>query len=73
MAPAVVGVVGHDHVARMKVVAEEVDGQSHRQGRGQHELGNADGQRGQPAVLVEDRRFRSFDWFRIGVVAVRET
>ena len=53
---AVVRVVGDDHVTRVQLVAEEVDREPHRQCRAQHELRDADRQRGEAAVSVEDRR-----------------
>ena len=50
-----VRVVGHEHVALAELVdPEEVEGEAHREGRGEHELGDADAQGGQPALAVED-------------------
>ena len=52
---AVVRVVGHEDVALAELVdAEEVEGEAHRQRRGQHELRDADAERGEPALAVED-------------------
>ena len=51
----VVRIVGGEHVAGPPLVLlEEVEGKPDRQGRGQHELGDADTERGEPAVAVED-------------------
>ena len=55
MAATVVRVVGDDHVAGLELVAEEVDGEPDGQGARQHELRDADRERGQAALRVEDR------------------
>ena len=69
-----VGVVGDEDVALVELVdAEELEREAHRQRGREHELRDADRQRGEPALCVEDVALRSFDWLRIGVVAVRET
>ena len=52
---AVIRIVGDDHVAGLQLVAEEVDGETHRQRRRQHELRDPDRERGEAAVTVEDR------------------
>ena len=53
---AVVRVVGHEHVALTELGrAEEVEGEAHRQCRGEHELRDAHRQRGEAAAGVEDR------------------
>ena len=53
---AVVRVVGDEDVARPELVdAEEVEREAHRQGRGEHELRDADRQRRQAALGVDDR------------------
>ena len=54
---AVVRVVGDEHVAFAELVdAEELECEPDRQGRGEHELRDADRERGEPAGRVEDRR-----------------
>jgi len=51
----VIGVVGHEDVTLVELVdAQEVEGEAHRERRGQHELRDADAQGGQPAPAVED-------------------
>ena len=55
VAAAVVRVVGDEHVALAELVdAEELEREAHRQRRGEHELRDADRQRGEPALRVED-------------------
>ena len=54
VAATVVRVVGDEHVALVELVdAEEVEREPHRQGRREHELWDADRQRGQAARRVE--------------------
>ncbi len=55
MAAAVVRVIGDDHITGLQLVAEKIDGEADREGAGQHELGDADRERGQAAFGVEDR------------------
>ena len=56
VAAAVVRVVGDEHVALAELVgAEELEREAHRQRRREHELRDADRQRGEPALRVEDR------------------
>ncbi len=56
VAAAVVGVVRDQHVAvEEAVLAEELDGEAHRQRGREHELRDADGQRGELPARVEDR------------------
>ena len=75
VAAAVVRVVGDEHVALAELVdAEELEREAHRQRRREHELRDADRQRGEAARARRGSvALRSFDWLRIGVVAVRET
>ena len=56
VAAAVVRVVGDEHVALAELVdAEELEREAHRQRRREHELRDADRQRGEAALRVEDR------------------
>jgi hypothetical protein len=71
---AVVGVVADEHVALAPFLrGEEVQGEAHRQRGGEHELRDADRQRGEPPRESRTVALRSLDWLRIGVVAVRLT
>ena len=57
VAAAVVRVVRDEHVALTELVrAEQLEGEAHRERGREHELRDADGQCGQPALRVEDRR-----------------
>ena len=54
VAAAVVRVVGHEDVTLPELLgAEEVEGEAHRQGAGEHELGDPHRQGGEPALGVE--------------------
>ncbi|CAB4816318.1 unannotated protein [freshwater metagenome] len=54
VATPVVGVVGHEDIAGVQVAVEELAGEADRQRGGEHELGNADGQRCEAPVAGED-------------------
>ena len=75
VAAAVVGIVGDQHVALEQAVgAEELEREAHRQRRAEHELRDADADSAARAPRASRMvALRSFDWLRIGVVAVRLT
>ena len=56
MTTAVIRIVRDDHVAGLQLVGEELDCEANGQRGGQHELRDADRQRGEPPLTVEDRR-----------------
>ncbi len=74
MPAAMIRIIGDEHVAVVEAVrSKELQREAYRQRRAEHELRDADTEDGGHPEASRMVALRSFDWLRIGVVAVKLT